>query len=255
MFNIAFFKKELKEILRTYRLWVVPVIFIFIGLSSIASAKFLPEILKEQLKAQNIKIQIPEQTAVDAFVSYFKNLNQIGILAVILLTMGLVSEERVKGVLAQILTKPLKRTSVITSKFLVHGGFMILSAILGAIIAYLYTLGLFKQPDFNKFALANMLLLVYLLLVFTITLFFSALLENQILAGGLSLIAIFTLSILPSINRFFEKYAPSALLSLANETVKNVNKFNQAYVPVVVSVLLIVVLLAVAAFIFKRQEF
>lgn len=254
MFNLAFVKKEIKEIARTYRWWLVPLIFLFIGLSAPASAKFLPDILKGQLEAQDIKIQLPEPSAVEAYAQYSKNLIQIGALAVILLTMGLISEEKAKGVLAQVLTKPVKRSAVITSKFIVHGVFLILSLAIGAVGGYLYTLGLFKGADLVDFIQGNLALALYTLLIFTVTLLYSVLLPNQIMAGGLSLLTLFALSLSTAINRFFEEYTPAGLPGLADKFLKNSADFSLVLWPAVGALFLMAILTAAAAAIFKQQE-
>ena len=86
MSNLTFLKKEFKEIIKTYRIWVIPLIFLFFGMLSPIVVKILPDLFKSQLKSQGIIINIPPQTAVDSFLQYFKNLSQIGMLAIILFT-------------------------------------------------------------------------------------------------------------------------------------------------------------------------
>lgn len=109
---MAYFKKELLSIVKTYRIWVIPSIFLFFALMSPPVAKFAPEIIKTALP-KGLTLKIPPPTILDAFAQYAKNLTQIGILAVILLSMGLVSEEKAKGTLQLVVTKPVSRANVV----------------------------------------------------------------------------------------------------------------------------------------------
>lgn len=255
MINPALIKKEIKEIARTYRIWLVPLIFLFIGFSAPASAKFLPAILKGQLQAKHIKIQLPEPSALEAFAQYSKNLVQLGVLAVILLTMGLISEEKAKGVLAQVLTKPVKRAAIITSKFFVNGIFLIMSLAVGAAGCYLYTVALFGEAKLKYFAQANLALMLYMLLIFTVALFFSGLLSNQIMAGGLSLLFVFGLSILPAVISVLDKYTPAGLVGLADKFFQGSAGVSKILWPAITTIVFIALLLFIGGFIFERQEF
>lgn len=254
MSGLAFLKKEFKEITKTYKIWVVPIIFLFFGFLSPIAAKVLPEILKPQLESQKIFIEIPPPTAADSFLQFFKNLAQMGMLAIILLSMGLVSEEKARGTFSLVLTKPISRTAVILSKFFAQKTLILASITIGGIVCYIYTLVLFKTANLSEFALAALLYLIYSLLIIAITLFFSTLFYNQIAAGGLSLLAFFTLSLLPSLSESFARYSPGAIPSLANKIVSEQAAFSKSSWPIAVSLLLVVVLLALSCLSFNRQE-
>lgn len=250
----AFTKKEIMEIVKTYRLWVVPVFFLFLGFSAPASAKFLPEILESQLRDQNITLKLPEPSAIEAYQQYFKNLSQMGLIAVILLSMGLISTERDTGVLAQLIAKPIRRSSILLSKWLVHGSWFVVSMILGAIGCYFYTLGLFGQADLGQFVVANLVFGVYLLLIFSLTVAASSVFSNQIGAGAVALGAYFVLSLIPMLGKEVARFSPATLNSLALEAVNGKFEFADALIPLLSSVAIAAAALIVAGLIFQRQE-
>lgn len=254
MVNLAFLKKEFKEIARTYKIWVVPIIFLFFGFLSPIAVKLLPELLKATLEAQHIAFKMPPPTAVDSYLQYFKNLAQMGMLAIILLSMGLVSEEKTKGTLVLVLTKPVSRTGFVLSKFIAQTILVISSIIAGAVATYYYTLILFEAGNLSEFALAMLLYLIYSLLIITITLFLSTLLSNQVAAGGLALISVFVLSLLPSLHRIFDRYSPYALTITADKIVSKHLGFADSLWPMGVSLLLVALLLVLSCFFFNRQE-
>lgn len=253
MIKAATIKKEFLEIFSTYRWWVIPVVFLFFAFSAPASVKFLPELLKGQLEAQNIKITFPEPGPVEALVEYLNNLGQMGMLAVILLSMGIVSEERSKGILSQILVKPVSRASIVLSKFLAHGSYLAASLLVSAGACYLYTYVIFGRSDISRFTTSVLLFMLYILLVFSITLFFSSITRSQIAAGGFALLAFFVLSILPALGMSLSKYSPGALYSYAVNILKS-KPYDDLTPVVLVTVILISLFLAAAIAIFNKQE-
>lgn len=80
-----------------------------------------------------MEIVVPEMSWIDAFDQFFKNLNQIGIIAVILMFMGRVAEEKHRVQLTMILSKPVSRTAWVIAKF----GAAVLLVLLSMIPAYL----------------------------------------------------------------------------------------------------------------------
>lgn len=254
MSTIKFLKKEFKEILKTYKIWVVPLVFIFFGFMSPIATKLLPRILESQMKAQQIAFKMPVPSAVDAFSQYFKNLSQIGALAVILLSMGIVSEEKAKGTLHLILTKPLSRSSVILSKFIAQSALVTFSVSMGAAACYFYTLVLFKQGNLSLFAQSVVLYEAYYVLLIAITLLFSTLFSNQIAAAGLSLIFFFGLTILPAINQAMAEYSPYVLTVIADNILKKTEVFSKSGWPLVASAALAIAALLLSCSIFNYQE-
>ena len=63
----AFLRKELTEIRRTWRHWVVPGMLVFLGVTSPIIAAVTPALLRSMSTAQpGMVIQVPEPTALDA---------------------------------------------------------------------------------------------------------------------------------------------------------------------------------------------
>ena len=123
------FRKEVTEILKTYKIYVIPLLFLVFGFASPVITKLLPDILAG---LSNMEIVVPEMSWIDAFDQFFKNLNQIGIIAVILMFMGRVAEEKHRGTATMILSKPVSRTAWVIAKF----GAAVLLVLLSMIPAY-----------------------------------------------------------------------------------------------------------------------
>jgi ABC-2 type transport system permease protein len=114
---ILLISKELKEQWRSGRLLIMLAVFLFFGIVSPLTAKYMPDIISSMVKDQNITIQIPEATWKDAIGQFVKNISQMGVFIIILLSMGTVAKEKENGTASFLLVKPVSRNLFILSKF------------------------------------------------------------------------------------------------------------------------------------------
>lgn len=110
-----FTKKELIESWRTVKLGLFIVIFLILSLMSPLLAKLTPEILKHTV-GDSFALQLPKPTSLDSWTQFYKNLTQIGLIVITLLFSGTVSNEVSRGTLVNLVTKGLKRSTVVVSK-------------------------------------------------------------------------------------------------------------------------------------------
>ena len=95
---VAFLRKELTEIRRTWRLWVIPGMLVFFGLTSPIIAALTPALVHSMTAAQpGVVIQLPAPTALDASAQFLKNLDQFVLIAVVIAGAAVVSGERASG--------------------------------------------------------------------------------------------------------------------------------------------------------------
>jgi ABC-2 type transport system permease protein len=247
---LVLINKELIEQWRSGRLIILLAVFLFFGIASPLAAKFLPSILPSIIKGQNITIQIPEGTWKDAAGQFVKNISQIGVFIIILLSMGAIAKEKETGTASFLLVKPVSRNLFILSKFSSHFIVLLISMLVGYSSAALYTNIFFGSFPMLLFAETALILLLYLIVIQFITIFFSVLVKTQILAGILAFAATLLLSAL-SIFGNPGIYSPSHLLeeskSILNESIINLQ-------PVVGSLLIIICCIGFGIKIFKNWE-
>ncbi|MCD6286204.1 MAG: ABC transporter permease, partial [Anaerolineae bacterium] len=94
MIFLVALRKELFEQRRTYRLLVVVVVLLGFGLMSPLAAKLTPELLRLLPNGEEIAKLIPSPTTADAVAQYLKNSSQFGVLLALLMTMGVVVQEK-----------------------------------------------------------------------------------------------------------------------------------------------------------------
>lgn len=106
----ALLRKELTEIVRAWRIWALPVLFVFLAITGVLSARYTKELLGSMLGAgTDMSALIPDPTWRDTLAQWNKNLSQIGIIAILLTTGGTINAEARQGTQILILTKPVSR--------------------------------------------------------------------------------------------------------------------------------------------------
>jgi len=244
------FGKELREQVRSYRLLILGLVFVFFGLASPLFAKFTPEILKSVGTDQGVTIVLPDPTAADAVAQYVKNLSQIALFVLIFLSMGAVVAEKERGTAVFVLVKPASRLAFLSAKLAVLWAAVTGAVVLSGLCAYGYTVALFQPPVVTGFMLANLALLLHLLTFVTTTFFFSALARSQVVAGVLSFLTWILLASLGGLGTVSE-FLPGRLLSAAMEAAAGVPL---PWEPLVGSGALIALAFVGAVLVFRRWE-
>lgn len=117
----ALLKKEIREIVRTKRLFILLGIFVLFGIMNPAIAKLTPnfiEFMSEDFAEQGIYIGTIKVTALDSWSQFVKNM-PMGLIVLLIMFSGIYTSEYSKGTLIPFLTKGLSRDSVVLSKYLV----------------------------------------------------------------------------------------------------------------------------------------
>jgi len=249
---IPVFRKEMQEQWRTYRFLIVAAVFAAFGLASPLLAKFTPAILKAipGVPPELLGI-IPTPTVADAIAQYVKNMSQFGILLALLVTMGVVVQEKERGTAAFFLTRPVSRETFVLAKFAALTVVFIASLTLAAIGCWYYTLVLFEPLAWGPFLALNGLMLVVFLVYMALALLASTLARTNGVAVGLAFTALILLAgigALPSIGEYF----PGRLFSWGATLMMGGNA--TAWPAFGISLGLIATALLVACLIFRRQE-
>jgi ABC-2 type transport system permease protein len=176
----AFFRKELLEQRRTYKLLIMLAVFTIFGTMSPLLAKLMPELFKS-MAIEGMTITIPEPTFIDAYAQFFKNVTQMGVIVLLLVFSGSMSHELSKGTLTNVLAKGLSRSSVVLSKYTAGLTLWTFSLALSAAVNYGYTLYLF-----GSHTAANLILSLLCLWLFGAFLLSVSIFTGTLLKGGYS---------------------------------------------------------------------
>lgn len=249
---MAFIKKEFLEQLRTYRALILLSVFFLFGLMSPLTAKMLPEILSG-MEMQGMIITLQEATAMDAYGQFFKNITQMGVVVLLLVFGGMLSNELTRGTLVNILAKGLGRHTVLLSKYTAALLLWTVTLVFTGLVNQGYTMYLFDTS-----AIQNIVLSLFMLWLFGAFLLALILLSSILTGGsfgGLILTAtvlggLLLLNIVPDM----EKYNPTYLVSHNVELLSGGLKPVDTLLPIGITVGLIFLSIAASITLFRKRK-
>lgn len=249
---VAFLKKEWLEQLRTYRFFILLIIFFIFGMMSPLTAKLTPLILKN-FAIEGMQITMQDPTAMDSYMQFFKNNTSMGLIVLILVFSGILSSELSKGTLINILTKGLSRNAVILAKFTSSAVTWTLSLALCFVTTYGYTVYLFDQQSIHHLWFAVLCLWLFGVFLLSLLLLVSTVGKSSytsLLGVGAVVVLLFMINMLPVL----QKYNPLLLVSNNVGMLVSEYQISDAMASVGVTAGLSLLFLAGAVIIFRKKR-
>lgn len=244
-------RKDLLEILRTYRAYVVLGLFVFIGTTSPIIMKVLPEILP---KSEEFQVVFRDTTALSAATQYFDNVTQLVSLVIVFLAAGLTAGRGNRRFLQILLTKPLGRKSVIASGFTAYTLLIFAGLAVGHACFAIYTQLLFGGIAPAGFVLTLFACAACLCLLLALTMFMGVVTRKAAAAGILSLVIFFVLSLVLGFLPGSWDLSPTSMFSLSSKATVGAAGIADFAPAFVFCVALTGVLLYLAMALFQRRD-
>jgi len=248
----AFLGKELRETRKTWRLWVLPGILLFLGLTTPILAAATPYLLKMTAqRTPGVVVKFPTPTALDAYVQFMGNLAQVALLAIIVTGAAAVAGERRAGTAALMLCKPLSRAGFIAAKAVSGLAILIVATALGAALCVVVTVVVFDAGYIGRFVLSVLLWLALAAMFATLMVFLSAAMDRQAPAAGAGIavyVALFVLTGFPAVR----DRTPAGLLAANDALLKGRHVALAA--PLATTLVLAVLFVGAAVVAFRRKE-
>lgn len=184
----AFLRKERGETLHTWRIWVLPAILLFIGVTSPVMTVLLPAIVKWAARSDpGTQIIVGRPTAAASYLQFLGNLQQLVLLALIIVAGGAIAAELRSGTAALVLTKPISRPAFVFGKVIQQATLLLLSVVLGTVLCVALTAALLGLGPAGHFLLAVLAWVCYALMFLALMLLLSAHLRSQMAAAGMGI--------------------------------------------------------------------
>lgn len=247
----AFIQKEIRENSRNYKFFILGIVFAIVGLLSPLSARFLPELM-ESLMDENITIILAEPTYIDSWLQFFSNINQIALVAFVLVFSPVMAKEYEKGTFIHMVTKGLPRLTIYGAKLTV----LLLSWTTFYLISFLitlaYTVYYFPEGTSDGLFISVGSLYLFGLLIISLLMLSGVLFRNSyapLLTVGGGVAVLFIGSIFPVI----ERWSPLQLAT-RNVEVLTLQSADPAFTRGVIITLMITVLFTITGgLIFRRK--
>lgn len=251
---LTLLEKEIVEMARNFKLIWVPISFILLGVIDPLTTYYMPQILDSVGGLpEGAVIEIPVPSAAEVLITSMGEYQTIGVLIIALSLMGTIAGERKSGVAQLILVKPVSYFSYITSKWISGLILFIFSLFLGLMASWYYTGILFEFIPIADFLAAAMIYALWLALVVTVVIFFSALIRQPGAAAAISIATVLIWSLIGGSFSHLLEWSPTQLFDYASNLLMT-GRIPQNTLPATFLTAGIIVLLLVLAVMVLRQQ-
>lgn len=249
---LAFAKKEFTESMRTYKLLILLLVFLLFGMLSPLTAKLTPKLF-EALMTDGIQITVPEPTAFDSWTQFFKNVSQMGLLVLAILFSGMMANELNRGTLINVLTKGLRRSTVILSKFTAASVIWTIGYFLCFGVCYAYTAYFWGGNGIANLLFSVICLWQFGILLLAVMILGGVLSKNSygclLFTGGFTA-TLLLINIVPG----FQKYNPVALASKNMSLLAGDTPVKDLAAPLIISAAIVILFIAIAIRVFNKKQ-
>ncbi|NBG87381.1 hypothetical protein [Isachenkonia alkalipeptolytica] len=209
----AYFKKEMLENLRTYRLLILFIAYILFGLMEPILYRMLPMILESE-GFDPAMMGMMDTSQQGLLRSYMANLSQIGLIVVTLTIMGTLSQELQRKYWILPRSKGGSATTLVLSKFLLYGTGLGIATLVGFMVNNFYGRMLFEYTglDLPGVLQGALLFALYFIFLLSLLFFFISLIQKGIPSVLLTLFVSFL--VFPLLNNFsaLQNFLPYGLI-------------------------------------------
>jgi len=249
---IAFLKKELLESTRTYKLFIMLVVFFIFGIMNPLTAKLTPDLLNA-LMPEGMSITLAEPTAFDSWTQFFKNVTQMGLIVTVVVFSGILGTELSKGTLINMLTKGLSRGAVILSKYTYMVLIWTMSIVVSFLVTWGYTVYLFPGGEAVNLLFSVFCLWLFGIFLLALLLFAATLVNNNygcLLITGAGVVVCMLCNIIPNAYR----YNPLSLASKNMDLITNTIEASSLYYCIWVAGIFSLIFIASSVMIFRKKQ-
>lgn len=251
---IVLFKKELIENSRNFKWIWVPLVIILLAIMDPISTYYLPQIIESVGGLPDgATIELPTPLANEVIMMSLGQLSSLGVLIIVLMSMGTIAGERKSGVSELILVKPISYWNYITSKWVSLILLVWTSFILGMIASWYYINLLFGELLFSSLLQVILFYGLWLTLVVTISVFYNTLVKTPGLVGALTIITTTVMSLITNIFDHILTWSPINLSKHIHHLLMNNSVSTDIIATSIITVILIVLLLIVSVFSLRKR--
>lgn len=193
---LTLFKKELLKMWRNFKWIWLPLVFIVLGMTEPLTSYYMPKIIDAVGgMPEGTIIQIPTPAANEVLLMVVNQLGLLGVLIIVLASMGVIASERKSGLAAMILVKPIPIFSYVSAKWVSVLMLGFFALFLGYLSGWYYTAVLFETVPLQLVIKSYFIFAIWYAFILTLTVFFSSIFKVAGITGFLTLGTIMVLSI------------------------------------------------------------
>ncbi|GIP46251.1 membrane protein [Paenibacillus sp. J45TS6] len=252
---LLFFRKEMREMGRSYKWLWVPIVFLILGIMQPVVTRFLPEILESagnMPEGMTITMGLP--TGTEVMAQTLSQYNSVGLMILVLSIMTMISGERQSGVSQMIFAKPVSYVSYAAAKWASMLSLVTVSFVLGYAGAWYYTVQMIGSVETGAAIKAGLFYLLWLWFAGSLTLLMSSLLNSAAGIAFVSLAVAILLSIASQWLPSFTAYSPGSLPQISMQWLQASDKSTSALGAAILCLICIMVFFMIAVYQVKIKK-
>lgn len=249
------FKKEMLEFWRNKKWIWFPLVIILLAIMDPVSNYYLPQIIEATGGLPDgTTIELPEYTPPEVIMMSLGQFSSLGVLVIVLISMGTIASERKSGVSELILVKPVAYRNYITAKWAAHLVLVWGSLLIGMLASWYYITILYGGLSFGSLLLVILFYGLWLTLVVTVSIFYNTLFKSVGIVGFSSILTIMLMSLVTKVFGRFLNRSPIHLSDHIFDMLLMDHISGELVVTALVTIAMTIVLLMISIFTFKTKE-
>ena len=206
------FKKEMIENWRNKKWIWVPLVIILLAIMDPISNYYMPQILESVGGLPDgTVLEFPEFAPPEVVMMSLGQLSSLGVLVIVLMSMGTIAGERKSGISELIFVKPVSSFNYITSKWAALLVLIWVSLFLGMLVSWYYTNILFGELSFMALLQITFFFGLWLMLVISLSIFYNTLFKTPGAVAFLTILTIILMSIITQVFAHVLEWSPNNL--------------------------------------------
>ncbi|USK36044.1 ABC transporter permease [Bacillus sp. F19] len=255
---IVLIKKEFVQMVRDFKVFWLPIVFIFLGITQPIVTHFLPAILGALGGGQGITID-PSMTAQKGGEVLASTLgsqfDQLGLMILAISLMGIIQTDKANGMLAFILTRPVTVISYIAGKIAANYLMAAFSVAIGYFASYLYVNYLFTDVPFSHMISALLFYLLWVLFIVSFTTMISTIFNSQGIIALISIVFLLGCRIIVGLSPIIDFVNAASMSKHAMEVLVTGSVNSKAIDNALVTIVWIVLILFVTNYWIANKKF
>lgn len=252
---MTLFQNEMLENWRNKKWIWLPLVIILIAIMDPMTHYYLPQMIEMTGGLpEGATLEIPKLSPIEAVMMSLGQLSSLGVLIVVLGSMGTIANERKSGLLELILVKPVKYSNYITAKWTAYLLLIWCALFLGLLTSWYYINILFGDLSFGSLLTIVFFYGLWFTFVVTLSIFYNTLFKT---AGLVAFLTIFTIMLMSVVTNIFGDripWSPNHLSTYIQEMLLSGHVTTDLVGTSIVSVSIIGLLIVGANYIFKTKE-
>ena len=252
MNEISIWRIEWLRLIRTRRLLVLLIVFMFFGFVEPLGAKYLAQLISHTGGADQIKVTVPPPVPADGISAYVNDAMLPGLIVSVVIAAYAYAVDSNPALSVFYRTRVKRFSALILPRVTVSAGGVVVGYLVGLLVAWYETAVLIGAPNVSAMLYSALFGSVYLVFAMSVTALAGTVVRSRLGAVGVALVFLLLCPIIGEIP-VLSRWMPSGLVGAPDALLRHtaVDHFQRS---IAVSVVLAVGLLMLASFRGERRE-